>query len=311
MERFHRTALLLVALVVPFVAAPRPAFACGLCACYAQTDPWVLADGSRSAPLNLRLFVWLARMDAGTLRFSTAAGVEVPFTLSPAGREGAFWLEPTELLAPNTEYQISVLELDTVDGPTPLVASFTTGTAEDHVAPVVGAVSYSNEYWGGGICGSSIGGQVRIEGIVDEGAVGDPVLAQLDLETSQGPYRLFFPVNAWTSTVSGDIGAGDRDCFGYRTFSTTEQGMDYPATLTVWDWSGNSTVVAGLDIVPTESIPWSCPTTEPPDAGSADAPTTKPRGGCATARNASSDHFATTLALFGALGWLVRRKRRT
>jgi hypothetical protein len=315
-ERFTRTVLLLAAAAAALVAEPRRASACGACICYAQgTDPWVLPDFSPGTPLNLRIFLWLAPREPGTLRFSTSSGVEVPFTLSPAGVEGAYWLEPTELLAPSTDYQISLVQDQTPDGGTQLAAVFTTGTGEDHVPPEVGAVSYSSEYWGGALCGTSIGGEVRIASVVDGDTVGGPVLAQLDIETGQGPYRLFFPVYVWTSSQSADFGAGSDDCFGYRTFTTIEQGTNYPATLTVWDWSGNSTVVTGLNILPTQSAPGSCPVWgEPVDAGSAavaaDGGRLQARGGCSVQRGASPVELGASLGLLAALGWMRRGKRR-
>jgi hypothetical protein len=326
----------LVAAAAALCSLPRPAHACGACYCWAAADSWVVPSFSRSVPLNLRLFVWLAGKDPSTLALSTAAGESVPFRLTPAGVDGAYWLEPLAALTPSTDYTLEVTQVvcppwaDAV-APWQVGSTFTTGAAEDHTPPQVGAVSVPAEDSRAGMCEASMGSSLQIDSLIDDSARGNGMIVQLDIETTAGSTRLFLPFSGFSQVEARDFGrtvtVTDGECFGYRAFDAAEEGVTYAATATVWDWSGNSTAISGVQFVATRADPGACGPTGPSaiatssaDAGPADLPEsaeglgqgTSFGGGCSVAPRALPLRGSALLAalLLGGVGALRLRARR-
>ena len=246
---------------------PREARACGVCVCYANHEqPWAVPDASRSVPRNLRMFVWLRGMDPDTLALSTWAGEQVPFALTSAGMTDAYWLEPSELLVPSTDYRLDVIELVNPSGqPTQQTATFTSGTREDHVPPALSSLSISDQSSRGGMCGASIGSDLTGEGLSDDGATDATLVVELD-EVSTGS-RWFVPMSQGSWSAPFGRSSSGSECFGYRAFTAVEEGASYTVTATVWDAAGNRTIVPGLSFVATLTEPGGCPVWPPPDAG--------------------------------------------
>jgi hypothetical protein len=245
------------------VAAPRAAGAIGACVCRDQVR--VVPEFARDLPLNARAFVsLLPGADPAQLRITAADGSPVAVTITAAGgAPGNVWVIPDGLLAPGTSYSLhlgaaSLKTWETVKQPFPVGRD-----GLDVTRPAIGGVTFEPD----GLrdhCGPVSAAATLTLSYADDLAPGGSSVWALDVSNADGvgdPVRLFpdpaqFPppdpsagLYWWTSSIGSGALDGQQDCLGNRRFAGGQPGASYRASLTVWDWSGNSTTVENLSFV--------------------------------------------------------------
>jgi MYXO-CTERM domain-containing protein len=290
MTRVRCCAVLLAA----WFGLPRAAHAIGACVC--NDRGWTLPAFSRAMPLRPRLFVSVRDPGPFTVRLFGRDGVDVPIDVIPAGgAPGNLWVSPRAPLAPATSYGLQAGPARAGVAPD-LTAGFgfDTVTADladviDRQAPTVTDLRIEP----GGLadnCNTITGGStITARAVIDDAA--PDTLVQLDVTVGRRIERLFLPFRAGSWRGGVGIGAATydtgTDCLGDQRLPGGEVGKRYPTRISVWDWSGNATIIEGQDLVlgpnPSPSGPpgpTPSPTSTPADAGSDDASPTDRSSGC-------------------------------
>lgn len=129
-----------LAVLLALVADAKPSVACS-CA-YEPARIWPV-DGATNVPLNTRITVRLLSTQELTITLRDEGGALVPLTLPPPPvgfdpiEYTLAFATPMATLSPNTAYTITAQDKYRPD----VVATFTTGSTEDHTAPAFAGVS--------------------------------------------------------------------------------------------------------------------------------------------------------------------------
>lgn len=243
--------------------------------CSSQVNMRAPLDGEVDVPLNVRL---LLDTDETTLSLRKAADptAVVPMTASSADGRLA-WATPAQALEPSTSYEVVI-------GEQSVVGSFTTGTSEDSVAPVVASSKITANAQVDG-CGSPVGGSW-----LDVSASDDRTPeAALMLEIKVGDARVFWP------NERVFLSAGDVTTYCHPNLTGTVSGSGYDVEIVAYDRAGNAS--------PSSTGEVTFPTAEQQEALRDD--------GCSLSSTARGDRRAEAgLALLLGVGVLCRRTTR-
>lgn len=270
-------------------------------------------------PIRPQLFVSLPHADPASLRLLEgdiqAPSAEVPIDVTAAGGLESFWVRPVAALQPATSYFLVVhrLEQPAIPADDIPVISFTTVPSSDDVwrdvtAPRITGISFES---GGttGNCGPlTATATLRVKSYEDDLAIGGGVVLQLDFRADGGPSERLFLLHSglfidWQDVIAISDDSGGSDCLGNLRVPGGEVGRPYLASLTVWDWAGNSRTVEGLSftLAPATGI----------GPGGGPTGSNKAGGGCSVGGAPAYPHgFVLLIAVGAALAWARRPTRR-
>lgn len=177
-------------------------------------------DGEIDVPLNVRLLLD-TNETALSLRKTADPTAVVPMTGSAADGRLA-WATPAQALEPSTSYEVVI-------GEKSVVGSFTTGTSEDSVAPVVASSKVTANAQVDG-CGSPVGGSW-----LDVSASDDRTPeAALMLEIKVGDTSVFW------QNERVFLSAGDVTKYCHPNLTGTVSGSGYDVEVVAYDRAGNA-----------------------------------------------------------------------
>lgn len=231
----------------------------GACSCMGPRDVLVAPLRTESAPLNTRVRLETpagqlanGRVKQPLFRVHGGANVETTSRAWADGYLQFFELTPKTPLAPNTQYEVAVV--DTAEFPsTTVLGTFKTGTTSDTTAPKLGAIgsatAHGNAHAGGGDC-SITGPWIDIGPVAaeDPGRPDAKLLYAIwvgdttgNIDTTKPPAGLFTP-------YQGMVTAGKRSLCDPHDFPLPPKAQFVHLAIAAVDEAGNTSATQKLKV---------------------------------------------------------------